>query len=329
MYYRASEGLPAEHSESAAAYLREKFVERPVNTIDVGMTGEFVRPFVMKWSGFHVWLPRLGGGLSWLSVFGLAALPFFAAGRLLLLILLTSLVPYAFTWNVGDGGAWRFTMHAYPFYLVAAAFALVGGWRTAAGWIASPPAVRRTSARRAAVKGLGVAAVLGGAAAIYAALPWFDVREDLEHGASVSVAAGKRDWLFYRSGWSRMHLDGAIPVRVSRAPRATVFFPLPSDRPCMAVLRIDPVDPAAQHTVAVLFNSQLVSTVHLAFDPSRVGSYEVPLPSAWIKPGMNQLTLVPDTMVPARLAGSKFAWVEPSADIGVRLWQVRLVPQAR
>ncbi|MGH9411415.1 MAG: glycosyltransferase family 39 protein [Vicinamibacterales bacterium] len=328
-YYRAAEGSTTTHPERAAAYLRERFAARPVNMIDTGTTGVFVRPFVTKWSGFHVWLPRLGGVLSWLSVFGLAALPFFTAGRLLLLILFTSLVPYAFTWNVGDGGAWRFTMHAYPFYLVAAAFALVGPWSGVATWIAAPRSVRRTSARRAVMQGLSVAAVVGAGAAIHAVLPWYDVREDLEHGASVSVAAGPRDGLFFRSGWSPVHLAGAIPVRVSRTGRATVFFPLPSRRPCTAVLRIDPVDPAAQHTVSVLFNSQLVDTLHPVWDPSRVGSYEVPLPPAWMKSGVNALTLVPDAMVPARLAGPRFGWIEPSADIGVRLWQVRLVPQER
>ena len=35
------------------------------------------------------------------------------------------LLPYAFTWGIPGGGEWRFTMPAYPFYLVAAALALV------------------------------------------------------------------------------------------------------------------------------------------------------------------------------------------------------------
>ena len=45
-------------------------------------------------------------------------------GRFLLLLLALSVVPYAFTWHIDGGGEWRFTMLAYPIYLIAAALAI-------------------------------------------------------------------------------------------------------------------------------------------------------------------------------------------------------------
>ena len=52
-------------------------------------------------------------------IIGLIVLAASPHGRLLLLIMVTSLVPFAFTWKVDPN--WRFTVHAYPFLLIAAA----------------------------------------------------------------------------------------------------------------------------------------------------------------------------------------------------------------
>ena len=125
-YYRFAENRPINQPMSAADYLRSKFAARPLATLDTGINGLLVQPFVTKWHGFGPWFEGLGAALRAVSVAGLAALPFFPAGRLLLVVLLGSLVPYMFTWNVGGGGAWRFTMHAYPFFFVAVGVALVG-----------------------------------------------------------------------------------------------------------------------------------------------------------------------------------------------------------
>ena len=132
-YYRFAENQPIHEPMSAAEYLRSKFVDRPIRTLDTGLNGLFVQPFITKWRGFEPWVEGFGTGVRAIAVVGLAALPFFAAGRLLLVILLGSLLPYILTWNVGGGGEWRFTMHAYPFFLVAAALAVVGGGRAREG----------------------------------------------------------------------------------------------------------------------------------------------------------------------------------------------------
>ena len=328
VYYRAAEGLPLGHPMSAGAYLHEKFASYPINMLDVGITGELVRPFVLKWAGFAVWRPELATVLRWLALIGLGSMPFFAAGRLLLLILFTSLLPYAFTWNLGDGGAWRFTMHAYPFYLAAATFAVAAAYRTAVEGTSIAPDARRALLRRLVLRAAVVSCCFALAAVVYVTLPWFDVREKLVKGESVSVETGDRDWVFYRTGWSPARREGAIDVRVSTQPRASVYFPLPKKDHYEATLRIDPVVPSMQRTATVLFNTQVVGLVRLGWNPTRVGSYSVSLPAAWVKSGINELTIIPDAMAPAKLAGPGFDWIDSSKQLGVRLWYVRLLPDA-
>src|SRR5207344_2361113 len=88
------------------------------------VTGLFVRPFAIKWNGLGAWSAWLGPVLMWLSLGGLAAFVFSPRGRLVLAIIVASLLPYAFTWNVAAGGEWRFTMHVYGLFIVAAMYAV-------------------------------------------------------------------------------------------------------------------------------------------------------------------------------------------------------------
>ena len=224
-------------------------------------------------AGLDVWLKALRPTLWWLALAGVAALPFSAAGRLLLVILLGSLVPYAFTWNLGgSGGEWRFTMHAYPFYTSRQSTrwpACVARWRPSEGPVTGKAIDRRADRRKRAAAVLAIAAL---AAAGYVALPWFVAREAIVKGDSVSFETGGRDRVFYRTGWSPPHNDG-ITVRVSRGERPSVHFPLPAKRAYELVLRLDPVAPDCQDRVAVLFNRQLAGVIRLQWNPERVGSY--------------------------------------------------------
>jgi hypothetical protein len=326
-YYRAAEGLTPGHPMSVAGYLGGKFRDHPFATLDTGLTGEFVRPFTIKWTGIQPWSPVLATLLRWIALAGALALPFSAPGRLLLVILLGSLVPYAFTWNLGDGGAWRFTMHAYPLYLAAAMLAVDRAYRGVLYLRQRPPHVRR----RALVFSAGVVAMgvlAAGAAFLYGMLPWYVVRESIARGESVSIATGDRDGWFYRDGWSDPHPDGLPIVRVSRKAKAVVYFPLPERSACDLVLRVDPVAPSAQQSMTVLFNSQVVLRTPLELDPQRVGAYRLQLPREWMIAGTNQLTFLTQPLVPAGSARPRFGWLDPAATIGVRLWYVRVVPLA-
>jgi hypothetical protein len=301
VYYRSAEGLSFTQPMTAGEYLRQKIAAHPIGTIDVGVTGLFVRPFVSKWNGLGVWLPWLGTVLSWCTLVGLAASVFSPKGRLLLLVIVSSLLPYAFTWNVGGGGEWRFTMHAYPLYIVAAMYAIA----------LVPRLTDRKTLPSFARRSSAIAAIAAAASVVYVALPWFVVREAVARGESVSVEAGPRDRVFFRSGWSPPRTEGIVTVRTSREPRAVVHFPLPAKGDYDVLLRFDPVVVEGEPSAVVLYNRQLAARFALVKMPERIGSYRLTLPRAWHRAGDNELAIV------------------PSAAAGARLWLVRILPMRR
>jgi hypothetical protein len=123
------------------------------------------------------------------------------------------------------------------------------------------------------------------------------------------------------------YADGKT-FRVSQAERAIVRIPLPSRRTYQIVLRLDPVAPDRQRRAVVLLNRQLLATLLLTWNPDRVGAYPVQLPFDKVRVGSNELTIVPDTLVPAASAGVRFATLDPGDRLGVRLWYVRVLAPA-
>jgi len=321
-YYRHGEGLPFQQPMSAAAYIRTKVREQPIAALDTAVNGLFVWPFTTKWNGFDGWIPHLSALLSSLALVGLLSWPFTPNGRLLLIILIGLLIPYALTWNVAGGGEWRFTMPAYPVYLVASisaialVFALIA--RLHRPWPSRP-----LDRRQLIACAVGALLMLAGWVA-YLALPWFVVRETISHGSDVSVEVGKRDAPFFGAGWSSPYTDGVL-FRVSNADRAVVRLPLPARRAYQIVLRLDPVAPEHQHRAVVLLNNQLLATLLLTSNPDRVGSYPLLLPADKVRAGVNTLTIVPDTLVAAGSAGARYAGRDADERLGVRLWYVRVL----
>jgi hypothetical protein len=326
-YYRYGEGLPSERPMSAAAYIGSKIAGRPLAALDTGVTGLFVQPFVIKWTGFEAWIRGIGTALWWLAVGGLLAWPFSAKGRMLLVILFGSMLPYALTWNVAGGGEWRFTMHAYPFYMLAALSALAWACR-------GVTALWRRPWRESRIAWKPVAPAAAGAGvyilvyALYLALPWFVVREAIATNHDISIETGARDITFFGTGWSRPYQDG-LTFRVSQAERAVVRIPLPSRQLYHLVLRLDPVAPERQHRVTVLLNRQLLAILPLTWNPERVGTYPLQLPTDKVRVGINELTIVPDMMVAAESAGLPFASRDPAVLLGVKLWYVRVLAPAQ
>ena len=314
-YYRFAEGLSIGQPMSAGQYIREKFAHHPIGTLDNGAIGLFVHPFATKWNGLDVWLPHLRSVMWWSALAGLAMWPFTARGRLLLVLLVSSLLPYAFTWNVGGGGQWRFTMHVYSVYVIAAAQAWI--WLLSPWWRAPLKPLARRAVTVAAIGLIGVV--------LFTALPWYVVRENIANGEAANVEPGDRDWVFYRRGWVGPRRDGAVLARVSDDTQTTVHFPLPAVKPYDIVLRIDPVAPEIQQRVTVLFNRQLLGTLRFSWNPDRVGSYTLSLPPAWMRAGDNEITLVPDTLVAAGTTGPRYAWIDPAEKIGVRVWYLRVL----
>lgn len=330
-YYRFAEGQSVDQPVSAASYVARKLAGHPFAAVDTAFQGLTVQPFVTRFHGFEGYAPHVGLGLEWLAAVGLGLLLFRPAGRMVLMVLVSSLVPYAFTWNVSSGGEWRFTMHAYPMYLLAAALAVTGvarGARTVARW-GRRSGERRARPWRAVVVRIAVLLVLAmGGGALYYALPWLVVREALRLNEDVSIETGPRDRLFFPAGWTRPHPDGVM-VRVSTGSPAVVRLPLPARRDYDVVLRLDPLDPGRQARAAVLFNRHLIASVALGLDPARMGSYRMRLPRAQVRIGSNELAIVPDVAVPAASVGPRWGWIDPAQQVGIRLWYVRLLGTAR
>jgi dolichyl-phosphate-mannose-protein mannosyltransferase len=323
-FYRYGEGLPSDQPMSAAAYVSSKIAGRPIAALDTVVTGLFVQPFVSKWTGLEAWVHGIGSALSWLAIVGLLIWPFTAVSRLLLVILFGSLLPYAFTWNVIGGGEWRFTMHAYPFYVLGALSTLQWSWRGATTLWREPHRIRTLVPARVMRRALAAVAIVAAVCSMYAVLPWFVVRETIATGHDVSIETGSRDLTFIGSGWSAPYADGPT-FRVSLGARSSVRIPLPVRRTYQIVLRLDPVAPDRQHRAVVLLNRQLLAILHLTWNPERVGSYPLQLPSDKVRAGSNELTIVPETLVPAASAGDRFAWRDPRDLLGLRLWYVRVL----
>jgi hypothetical protein len=324
-YYRYGEGLPSKTPMSADSYLRGKLARGPVAMLDTAMVGLFVEPFRTKWNGLDVTARWLRPVLSGSAVAGLLLLLFVPPGRLFLVILLTSLLPYIFTWNIGGGGEWRFTMHAYPFYIVAACHALAWVVRRARAVWRDRSMPSWADVRPPLIRAIAVAAVLAAGCVLYLAMPWFVFREVLARGHDLTVGAGPRDGTFFRRGWSPPHAEGMVTARVSLTDRAVVWIPLPARREYDVVLRFDPISPELQHRVLVLLNRHVIAQLGVGWDPQRVGAYRIQLPEQYVKAGANEIALVPDVLVPRASAGPRFAWVPAGDRLGLRVWYVRLL----
>jgi Dolichyl-phosphate-mannose-protein mannosyltransferase/PA14 domain len=124
-FYRSRSGLEFQQAMGWLDYLRAG--SPLVEQAGTGLRGLTTYPFGNKWRGFDGLGAWLGTPLSLCALAGLVLFALRPVGRLLLVVLVTSLLPYAFTWRIPGGAEWRFTMHVYPLYLLAAALAIVTG----------------------------------------------------------------------------------------------------------------------------------------------------------------------------------------------------------
>jgi hypothetical protein len=127
-FYRSRSSLPADTPMTWNDYLTGSF--SPGELAQNLLAGLTSHPFGNKWQPYAIWSRAAPGLLRVLALAGLAMLLLNPNGRLMLVVLLSALAPFAFTFRITGGNEWRFTLLAYPFYLVAAAHALE---RTRAG----------------------------------------------------------------------------------------------------------------------------------------------------------------------------------------------------
>jgi dolichyl-phosphate-mannose-protein mannosyltransferase len=304
-YYVSTE--PSPEDASVGHYLRTRL--RPFEMLDSVLVGYTVYPFAGKWR-FDEWWPRLGRILATLSVLGAALLLASPRGRLLWVVWAGALFPFVFTWQVPGGNAPRLTTFAYPFYLIAAGVTV---WAALRALVA--PAFRARVRDRVRAVPVGKAAA---AALVLLVLGWAGVRglfflsmrEALAAGRAATIAAGPRDAMFFRDGWSRPIDLGNLSVRRMGPSGARIAVPLRAGRDHHFLFRLDPVDPARmpRPSVRVAMNGATLGTLPLAFDAKRFGTYELDAPAAAVQDGENVLEL--------------------SADAPIALWYVRIVPEA-
>lgn len=174
----------------------------------------------------------------------------------------TSLLPFALIWEIPGGAQWRFTLHAEPYLLIAAAFATVTLARAASAGVRGE--LRLAEWRPFALRGGITVACLGALAFLIAAFPLLFVVTDVANGRPTSVAAGPRDGFYFNDGWHPPERRGAVTFRDSRASRARLWFPAPAPRPLHSI----PESPGV--TLEATLNGTSLGSVELVADPESV-----------------------------------------------------------
>jgi 4-amino-4-deoxy-L-arabinose transferase-like glycosyltransferase len=330
-YYRAAEGLAPDHSVGALEYVGRKLGQRPFATVDTAAVGLLVFPFTNKWTGFDAWLPRLGRVLLGFAFAGLVLALWYPAGRLLWLVLVTSLVPYAVTWPLGGGGEWRFTQHAYPIYLVAAGSAIAALGSAIRGALSANDESRAWVRLVRLRPAIACGAALAAGWLLYVTLPYLVVREALAAGETVSIAVSDRDLTFFpRANWSDRAGSGNVIVRVAVADRVSIRLPLPLPVEHLLTLRMDApalADPAYQPRVSVFVDQRPIGTIRFENNPDRVGAYRFQVPQDLAGRSLSRLDLVASHTVRADQSGPRFAWLPGETPVAFYLWYVRVEPR--
>ena len=307
VFYRVGSNLSYNHGMTVLDYLRSSF--RPAQMADTVFIGYTEYPFGRKWD-YGDWARPLGPILAGMSIAGIALWLFSASGRLLLLAHLATMFAFAFTYEAREGGPWRLTFHAYPFYLIAASLAAVWSARL----LVSAGARQRLRAWLSLRRGFGLAAAAGGLVAsswlLWHGLSYLRFAETLaaarDPGRLVGFQAGSRDAFFFAENW---HMAAEAPGwpehywRGSRGRAATLRLPLTAGRGYVVTLGLDPVLPeqSSPGVLQVDFNGRRLAAIGLQWHPEKTGRYTVPVPAPFVIEGANRLTLSVD---PAALAGT-------------------------
>jgi 4-amino-4-deoxy-L-arabinose transferase-like glycosyltransferase len=328
-YYRAAEGLPHEQPMGVWSYLSTKIGSRPIRSIDTAAEGIVLHPFRNKWDGFDRWGSLLGPLLRLSAAAGMVLAVWSANGRFLLMLLFASLLPYALTWSVGGGGDWRFTQHAYPFYLVFASWMIGEAVRWTKALAADESARGWLISRRFAVRLATVVAIVGIMLAGYVAGPFLVNWEALRAGEAITIPVEGRSAWFFSGAWSQPFGHEPVILRAAQAPLVALRLPMPRHRDYWMTLRLDPaetVDPERQPHVTVFFNRHPLARLRLTRSAGRVGTYRIRVSRELARP-LSRLDLLASHTVPAGESGEHFSSLPPGTPVAFRLWYVRIEPE--
>lgn len=295
-FYRSRENLDSEEPMTVSQYLLGKLEQRPIKLIDTGFAGLTSYPFENKWKGVDYILPEAGRWLALFSVAGLFLFLLSNQGRLLLLVLITSLIPYAFTWQIPGGSELRFTLHAYPFYLIAAALSMTAivtiiyprsFWRSIS---ASPPTERRILTSFMLIVAIMVAGWL-----LLNELNYLRKLESVKSGDSMIIEAGDRDAFFFKKGWFSPVTIQQNPVRIGKGGHMIVSVPLSRQQKYLLLVGLNRLfaDEKYMRGLKVFLNGAYIGEIPIQQSDPLLTARRVRLPEGQVQEGSNKIQFSP------------------------------------
>ncbi len=254
-FYRNRAGLPGLGGSTALQFLAQHL---PWEFVETGVVGLTSYPFENKWFGLGAWRPGFGDTARLLALAGLPVLLWRPGGVVALVVLFSSIAPYAWTWGIPGGSEWRFTLPAYPFYLVSAAIAVEAGFRQIVQTARSGP---RTMARAPAVRyGATAVFLLVLTPWVLGQLDWLRVRELIGQRRPALIQPGSQARFFFESGWTWARPAGEAATATITQPEARLRLPIPAGVGARVTLRLGSTQEISQQVEILLGDRRLGST---------------------------------------------------------------------
>ena len=308
--YQETEGQAGDASLTAREYLRARMKNEPVRTIDTVLYGLTVYPFANKWTGFDRWIRSAGWWLALSALVGLLLFVTTAEGRILIVVAVTSLVPYAATWKLISD--WRFTEHVYPIFLIAATAGVAGIVRGLRMIRARTPVPAGEIRMRAAWLAGAAACVVVAWYLMTRMFPVAIVEESIRAGQPGLIMALDRDSAFFPHEWTPGPTD-SLPTRVAPGWRAEIRVPFPVSAAYEVLLRVNPSAAPIRsdeqvNRIDFWLNGRQVGSCEPGSAADRFGACQLNIPADAVRPGMNHIVLATDQSQPR----------------GFRIWYMRV-----
>lgn len=304
-FYVGRAGLDFDVVPSVVSYIAHRLREAPLEFVDSLLRGFTGYTWSSHWRGLTPTLGVVGTvGLQVLAFCGLLGWIWTTTGRLLLAALVLLMAPFVVTWEIWNQP--RFTMHAYPFFVVAASHATILLVQTAGWFLRAPRSERRAwMPKHVAPRAMVVCAIVFIVALWLLALPVSLAYQRETKSAVTGVAASWRDYFFIGPGWDLPRREGNQVIRESTADRANVRFLIGEPRRLHCLLRIGavPRSRVRARVVSLRLNDHWYRKFRLPGD-GYMPRFEFAVPASAVRAGWNQVWLAVERAGPLSLAGT-------------------------
>jgi hypothetical protein len=331
-FYRGRAEAPVELPLAWGSSFLERIKGQPLTTVDSLGRGLTTYPIVDKWHGYAYLSHSFAAFLQAAAVAGVVVLLTFADGRIMLVVLFAALLPFAAIWETRTGSQWRFTLFAYPFYLIAACHLI----RALLSLVFAESRHRLGHLVCSHPKRWAALAFL--ALALLAAVPegrraWYYLllREAAATQGAYSVVTGGGDGWFFGNGWHAPATAGKVTGRYSRGPVATMWIPGFASGISAMTFRMQAcsADATPKRDVHATVNGVEVGILPVVWDSERAREYEVRVPAEVPSLGWNRVDLTADGSTVLEGGESCALGATPGQDIAFFLWYVRVVSKSQ